>query len=338
MIENKYTLREIADRIGARLVGNDSRVVTAIAPIQTASEEAITFHIDQRYNHFLSATKAVVIIHETALPLCHTDALVCESPYLAYAIVARMFSAVANRSAMIDKSAVVHSSAWVHPSCHVAANVVIGENVKIAEGSVIEAGCVIGDNCKIGKACHFMANVTLYHDCVIHDHVLVHSGTVIGSDGFGHAQDKNNHWIAIPQLGGVLIEDHVEIGANCTIDRGSFMDTVIGSGVVIDNLVQIAHNVKIGKHTAIAACVGISGSVEIGSYCRIAGQVGIAGHLRITDHVTLMAKSQVTKSLLKPGVYSSIIGCQERSVWNKNSARLRHLDRLMRRLLHKENM
>ncbi len=292
MNNKKLTLKYIAHHVNGTVVGNSDRVVTALAPIQSAGKSDITFHASGQYNDLLAECQACVILHEKALPLCHSDAIVCENPYLAYAKVAQIFKHEVGKQSGIAKTAVIHPSAVIGSDCYIGENVVVGENARIGKGCVILAGCCIGDHCEIGDYCQFMANVTLYHHCILKHHVLVHSGTVIGSDGFGHAQDQDNRWIAIPQLGRVFIHDHVEIGANCTIDRGSLTDTIIYEGVVIDNLVQIAHNVIIGKNTAIAACVGISGSVEIGQCCRIAGQVGIAGHLRIADDVTLLAKSR----------------------------------------------
>jgi UDP-3-O-[3-hydroxymyristoyl] glucosamine N-acyltransferase len=336
MDTKSFSLQQIAECIQGEVVGNEDRIVDGIAPIQSAESSQITFYVDRAYSDSLKHSKAPVILHKDALPLCQTDAIVCDLPYLAYAQVAQLFNPIHRKKAGIDRSAVIAKTARIASNCYIGPNVVIGEHVSIGENSIIHAGCIIGDQCGIGSNCQLMANVTVYHNCHLSNRVLIHSGTVIGSDGFGHALDNTGTWVSIPQLGRVLLHDDVEIGANCSLDRGSLTDTVIEKGVIIDNLVQIAHNVTIGEHTAIAGCVGVSGSVTIGKRCRIGGQVGIVGHLSIADDVTLLAKAQVTKTIKQPGTYSSIIGCQERTQWNKNSVRLHHLDRIIKKLLRLE--
>lgn len=339
MDKPNYTLNDIAAHVGGRVVGNGDRVVRMIAPIQSAEAEDITFCVDKQLASYLGSSSAAIIVDESLLSSCRSDAIVCASPYLAYAKVAQLFNMNKLKESQkpgIAASAVIDQSANVHPSCVIGHHVVIQANVTVGEGTVIHSGSVIGESVVIGDRCHLFANVTVYSRCVLNNDVCIHSGSVIGSEGFGHAKNEMGEWIAIPQLGKVILKNKVEIGANCTIDRGSLTDTIIGEGVIIDNLVQIAHNVVIGDHTAIAACVGIAGTVTIGKRCLIAGQVGISGHLTITDDVTLLAKSQVTKSIKKAGIYSSVVGCQERSEWNKNSARLRNLDKIIRKLQSEE--
>ncbi len=336
MTTKSYTLAEIAKYVSGELKGDPQRVVTGIMSIVKANQDHITFHVGATYDSYLSTTQAAVILSADAQALCQSDVIICESPYLAYAKVAHMFMPDSVMDEGTHPSAQIDPSASIDKSCKIGANVVIGPDVVVREGCTIEAGTVIAGHCQIGKGCQLMANVTLYRDCLIDDEVTIHSGAVIGSEGFGHAEDANQHWVLIPQLGRVVIGRKAEIGANTTIDRGALDDTVIGEGVVIDNLVQIAHNVVIGDHTAIAACVGISGSVTIGKHCKIAGQVGIVGHLTITDHVILLARCVVTKSITKPGVYSGSIGCQERREWNKNAVIFRQLHKFFARLKTEE--
>jgi UDP-3-O-[3-hydroxymyristoyl] glucosamine N-acyltransferase len=233
-------------------------------------------------------------------------------------------------SAVIDPSARIAASATVGAYCVIGADVVIGEN------TVLGAHCVVGAGCIIGARSFFHANVTLYHHVVLGNNVVIHGGAVIGADGFGFAPD-GQRWQKIHQLGGVVIGDNVDIGANTCIDRGALDDTVIGNNVIIDNLVQIAHNVKIGNGTAIAACVGIAGSTEIGQHCTIAGAVGIVGHLRIADRVHITAKSLVTGSISKSGSYSSGTALTETKAWRKNAVRFSQLDALFQRVRALEN-
>ncbi len=200
---------------------------------------------------------------------------------------------------------------------------------------MIGAGSVIGEDSRIGEYCRIYSRVTLYHGIRLGDRVIIHSGAVIGADGFGLAHD-GQQWIKIPQIGRVIVGDDVEIGANTTIDRGALQDTVIGQGVKIDNLVQIGHNVKIGDHTAMAGCVGIAGSTEIGRHCMIGGSASISGHLEIANGVILTGTSVVGQSISEPGVYSSGIGVQKNSLWRRNTLRFHQLDDMAKRLRHLE--
>ncbi len=335
MAVKHYTLAEIAKFVGGKVVGDEKRVIEGLAPLDSATSSQLSFHIGKAYDVYLSHTQSVVMLHKDSLPLCQSDAILCDSPYLAFAQAANLFKPSISVHAGAHSSANIHPSSTVPESCSIGAHVSIAADVVLGENCIVYPGCVIGERSRVGDRCKFMPNVTIYHDCQLGDDVLIQSGAVIGSEGFGHAQNKQKHWVLIPQLGGVIIRNKAEIGANTTIDRGALNHTIIGEGVIIDNLVQIAHNVEVGDHTAIAACVGISGSVVIGKHCQIAGQVGIAGHLSITDNVVLLARCAVTKSITKPGIYSGILGCQERMTWNKNAARFRQLDRLLDKLLSK---
>ena len=241
----------------------------------------------------------------------------------------------------LDPSPGVASSATVDVSAELGANIAIGPNVvisasaSIGEGCRIGAGTVIGPGSRIGAFSRIAANVSIAHDCELGERTIVHSGTVIGSDGFGFAPD-GQRWAKIPQLGRVMIGNDVEIGANCAIDRGALDHTVIGDGCKLDNQIQIAHNVRIGANTAIAGCVGIAGSAVIGARCRIGGSAGILGHLEICDDVTISAMSLVTRSIRKPGFYTGVYPLQDNADWEKTAATLKQLPGLRERLRHLE--
>lgn len=236
----------------------------------------------------------------------------------------------------VHATAVIDSSARVAPTASIGAHCVVAANAVIGEGVVLGAGCSVGRASVIGDRSVLHAHVAIYHGVTVGRDVVIHSGVVIGSDGFGFAPnfatDGVSGWQKIHQLGGVVIGDRVEIGANTCIDRGALDDTVIEEGVIIDNLVQIAHNVKIGKYTAIAACTGIAGSTEIGQHCTIAGAVGVVGHLRIADRVHITAKSLVTGSIHESGSYSSGTALTKTAAWRKSAVRFLQLESLFQRV------
>ena len=222
--------------------------------------------------------------------------------------------------------------------CSVPASVEVGpgacveEGVELGEDVVIGPNCFVGRGTRIGRGTRLYANVTVYHDCVIGEDCILHSGVVIGADGFGFARERSGAWVKIPQTGRVVIGSDVEIGANTTIDRGALDDTVIGDGVKLDNLIQIAHNVRIGDHTIMAGCAGVAGSAQIGARCMIGGQAGISGHLSIADDVVVSAWTLVAKPITKPGVYTGNLPLQSHGDWVKNFSHLRHLDALAKRV------
>jgi UDP-3-O-[3-hydroxymyristoyl] glucosamine N-acyltransferase len=268
---------------------------------------------------------------------CPTNALIVADPYVSYAKIALLLNPAPSFDSQIDPTAVIAASASIADAVYIGAHCVIGENVIIDSGSVIGPGCVIEQACCIGRNSRLVANVTLCTGVSIGERCLIHPGVVIGSDGFGVAND-HGRWIKVPQLGKVRIGNDVEIGANTTIDRGALDDTVIEDGVKLDNLIQVAHNVKIGAHTVIAGCVGIAGSAEIGKHCAIGGGVGVLGHLQIADGVQVTAMSMVTKSIKAPGVYSSGVPLQTNRDWHKNAVRFKQLDELAARVKELEQI
>jgi len=334
------TLAELAQHIGAE-IGNNSfaqRRITQIASLTTANCDTVSFFTNNAYRTQLAETQAgAVILSKDHVALCSTATLIMDNPYLGYAKAASYLNPPS------CPTATIHPTAWVSPSAQVDSSVFIGAHVSIDAGAVIGAGCRIGAGCVIGEgvimgdACELVANVTLCHHVTLGDRVRIHPATVIGADGFGLANDKGV-WIKIPQIGGVLIGDDVEIGANTTIDRGALEDTIIEKGVKLDNQIQIAHNVHIGAHTAIAGCVGIAGSTRIGQHCMIAGGVGIVGHIEIADKVQITGGSTVLQSIKQSGVYSSGTPLEPNHQWHKNYHRFKKLDEINRRLKKLEQL
>lgn len=327
-----FTLAELARRVGARPVGDGDSVIHGVATLSGATAGTITFLTNPRYRKHLQATQAsAVILREDDLPFCTTNALVAANPHLAYARVAALFAPAADAVPGIHPSAVVASSAHIAAGASIGPHSVIGADCVIGADAVIGPGCVLERGVSIGVATRLVANVTIYYDCRIGARGLVHAGAVIGSDGFGFAYDRGV-WIKVPQLGAVVIGDDVEIGANTSIDRGAVEDTVIEDGVKLDNQIQVAHNVRVGAHTAMAGCVGVAGSAVIGKHCAIGGGAVILGHLEIADGTTVTAMSLVTKSLKEPGVYSSGTPLERSERWHKNTVRFKQLDEMARRL------
>ncbi len=333
-----YTLGDIAARfaLGLSPVGSSkdlsSIVVTGLATLQNASETQLSFFDNKKYRSQLRATRAAaVILRQSDAADCPVPCLVSDKPYLAYASISALFARHNTAASGVHPTALVHPEASVAPTASIGAYAVVESGAIVSADAIIGAGCVIGQNAFIGCRSRLYPRVVLYHDVRLGDDVTVHSGVVIGADGFGYAPDAGE-WRKIHQLGSVVIGDRVEIGANTCIDRGALDDTVIGDGVIIDNHVQIAHNVKIGDHTAIAACTGIAGSTVIGAHCTIAGAVGIVGHLTIADGVHITAKSLVTGSINQSGSYSSGTAMQATPHWRKNAVRFLQLDTLFDRV------
>lgn len=329
------TLRDIAEYLGARYVGNGDKRIRGLASLKRAGDHQLSFLANPKYVADLASTQAgAVIVSEQLSAQCPVDHLIMSDPYWAYARVSRLFerNPLMSQSG-VHASAVVAESALIDPTATVGANAVIEAGAQLGAYSVIGPGCVVGHNVRMGKHCLIYPHVTLYHDVQLGDHVTVHSGTVIGADGFGFAPHQLR-WEKIAQLGSVRIGNRVEIGANTCIDRGALDDTIIGDDVIIDNLVQIAHNVVIGDGTAMAGKSAVSGSTRVGRYCTIAGGVGIVGHLDIADHVHVSAMSMVTKSLKEAGSYSSGAGgAIDTTEWRKNAAQFRRLSEMYDRLV-----
>lgn len=328
-----YNLAFLAEYLCAQLHGNGAAEISAVATLEAATSGTITFLSNSKYRRFLQTTAATaVLIKADDLEFCQSAALVVSDPYVAFAKVAQLLDTTPNCCAMgVDATAKIHPTAQVDPTASIGPYVVVEQDAIIAANVQIGAGCFVGQGAQLGMGTRLWPNVTVYHQVKLGADCLVHSGAIIGADGFGFANQRGQ-WLKIPQLGAVVIGDQCEIGANTTIDRGALADTVLGRNVILDNQVQIAHNVQIGDHTAIAGCTVVAGSTKIGRYCVIGGSVGINGHIEITDGVQITGMSMITKSLLEKGVYSSGTPASSNLEWRKNSVRFRQLDQMYQRL------
>lgn len=326
------SLGELATRFGLELKGDPAKQIQRVATLAHADSNAVSFFANAAYQQQLEATAAgAVILKPEHSDACPTATLLCADPYLAYARIAAELHPAPPLLAGVHSSAAVASSATLGEGVCVAANAVIGEHCRIGANVLIGPGCVVGDNARVGDGTRLLANSTVMHDVVIGRRCIVHPGAVIGADGFGNAPSPEG-WVKVPQLGTVVIGDDVEIGANTTIDRGAIDDTVIGNGVRLDNLIQIAHNVRIGEHTAIASQSGIAGSTTIGRRCMFAGQTGFVGHITICDDVVIGGATMVTKDINSPGFYTASFPAEPGRDWKRRVARFRKLDELARRV------
>ena len=327
-----YSLREIAERFGGEIVGDPDTRVSRVATLQSAGAGTISFLANERYLRQASTTHAAaVIVAPSAREATRVARIVHENPYLYFARVSALLEPPRAVVPGIHPTAAIDPGAQVDAGVEVGPHAVIGNGAVVGHGTSIGAGTVLGEDTHVGCDCRLYAGVTIYHGCTLGDRVIVHSGSVIGADGFGLA-DAGDHWVKVPQVGRVHIGSDVEIGANTTVDRGAIDDTVIEEGVKLDNQIQIGHNVRIGAHTAIAACTGISGSVRIGRYCRIGGAVGIAGHVNIADRVEISGHTSITKSIDKAGVYSGVYPFEPNREWRRNAVQLRRLHELAGRI------
>ncbi|MBP9217690.1 MAG: UDP-3-O-(3-hydroxymyristoyl)glucosamine N-acyltransferase [Sterolibacterium sp.] len=325
-------LADIVARLGGTLRGDAARQVRQVATLSVAGATDIAFLANPKYRSQLATTRAAAVILDAAsADACPVDCLITPDPYGYYARVAQWLNPPEVVAAGIHPSATVDSA--LPASVSVAAGARIGREVVLGENVHIGSGCVIGDGVQLGAGTVLHGSVTVYARCIIGARCVIHAGAVIGADGFGFAREKDaslgpggGRWLKIPQLGRVVIGDDVEIGANTTIDRGALEDTVIEEGVKLDNQIQVAHNVRIGAHSALAGCVGIAGSARIGRHCTIGGAAMILGHLEIADGVHVSTNTLVTKSILKAGAYTGWVPFQTHADWAKNFARLRHLE------------
>ncbi len=331
----KYRLAQIVERFGGEILGNPQTPISQVATLEGAGAEHISFLTQGKYRKQLAGTGAgAVILGKSDSGLTDLPRIVCDEPYLYFAKVSALFNPPQAIKPGVHRTAIVERGARIPASASIGAGAYVGRRVKLGKGVVIGPGCHIGDGVEIGAASRLHARVTIYPECRLGQRALVHSGAVIGADGFGIAQDYGA-WRKIPQVGRVLIGDDVEIGANTCIDRGALDDTVVEDGVKLDNLIQIGHNVHIGAHTAIAGCTGIAGSSRIGKHCMIGGAVAIVGHLDIADRVIIHAAAVVTKSIRKAGTYGGH-PAEDSLSWARNMARLRQLDALSERIRHIE--
>lgn len=325
-------LSDLAQQLDAKLYGDKNIIITGIASINNAQIGHITFLKDQRFLNQLSSCRAsAVILSKNNLIFCKVAALVVEDPYIAYVKIARLMDNSPKPARNIASEAIIAPDAILGQRVGIGANAVIESEVILGDDVIIGPGSFIGQKTKIGTGTRLWANVTIYHEVEIGEFCLIQSGAIIGSDGFGYIND-HGVWIKIPHLGTVKIGNNVEIGACTTIDRGTLDDTKIESGVIIDNQCQIAHNVKIGAHTAIAGGVIMAGSLTIGQYCMIGGASVINGHINICDKVTITGMGMVIKAITQPGIYSSGIPVQPNTVWWKTAALIMRISNINKRI------
>jgi UDP-3-O-[3-hydroxymyristoyl] glucosamine N-acyltransferase len=336
----QFTLSElIAGLDDVSIQGDPQCVITGVGTLQQAQPGQIAFLMNPLYKKHLSHTKAAaVILSQSDAQECTVNAIISRDPYFTYAKIAAYFDRKPVFNGGIHATAVIGQGCEIDASVSIGPYAVLGDNVKIAAHVSIGPGTIIGDGVSIGEGSILDAKIIIYYAVTIGKRVRISSGTVIGSDGFGLAKHKGE-WQKVPQLGSVVIEDDVEIGANCAIDRGAIEDTVLEKSVKLDNLVQVGHNVRIGENTAIAGCVGIAGSATIGKNCLIGGAAGLNGHISITDNVMITGMTAVTKTIKEAGVYSSGAGGLVTNLeWRKNSARLHRLEQMSQRVKVLESM
>lgn len=327
-----FTLAGIVEHLGGELLGEGGIAIRQVATLDKALPDTIAFLANERYLPQLKSTKAgAVIIGEALRGALDRPCIVAANPYSYFARVSALLNPGPALLPGRHPSAVIHPDADIGEGAQIGPGVVIEEHAAIGAHACIGAGSYIGAGSSVGAHSRLYPRVTVYKGCMIGRRAIVHSGVVIGADGFGIAMDEGR-WLKVPQIGGVDIGDDVEIGANTTIDRGAIEDTVIEEGVKLDNQIQVAHNVRIGAHTAIAACVGIAGSSRVGRFCRIGGASGIAGHLTIADHVEISAHTLVTKSITEPGTYTGAYPFEANRDWRRNAASLRNLGELTERV------
>lgn len=332
MGHKSYSLAELASHVGGEAKGDENTIIQGVGTLSNAASNDISFLTNPKYKGQLQTTKAAaVILNEKAAADYEATALVHANPHAAFARIAQLFDTTPVLASDIHPSAVVHPSAKIGAGVALGANVVVEAGVVIGNHSIIGANSYIGHQTTLGEKCVINPNVTLYHNVKLGNRVKVHSQSVIGADGFGYANDAGT-WIPIPQTGSVVVGDDTQIGASTTIDRGAIEDTVIGKNVIIDNQVQIAHNVIIDDHSCICGSTGIAGSCHIGKYVVIGGGCGINGHISICDKVQITGYTMVIADITEPGVYSSGQPAMKNRDWLKNAARLRSIDSVIQRV------
>jgi UDP-3-O-[3-hydroxymyristoyl] glucosamine N-acyltransferase len=326
----EFELKEIAERVGGKVLGDDRMVITGINSLAEACPGQISFFADPRYKEGLRSTKASALFIEEPNPTFQGPQVIVRHPALAYAKVAALFAPPVSRFPGISEKASISESAVVGANVSIYPLAYVGENAVIGDHAVLFPGVFVGERVRIGNRTILFPNVTVLNDCVVGNDVVVHAGTVIGSDGFGFVRDGAIN-VKIPQMGVVQIDDQVEIGANNCIDRAALGKTWIKRGVKTDNLVQIAHNVVIGEDTVLVAQAAVGGSVSIGKQVVIGGQVAVRDHLRVADRAMIGSQSGVAKSL-GPGEIVSGSPAMSHRLWLKTSALIPHLPELVARL------
>jgi len=325
-MSKQCSLDEIAAALGGSVVGDGGVLISRVSSIANAQPGAISFINDAKYEKALASSGAsAFILREALSDLTTLPKIIVDNPYAYFAKVSAYLNPSPDIIRGIAPGAMVAPSAQIPPSCSIGSFSVIGENVVLGDNVVIGSGCVIENDVTIAANTRLEPHVTIKHHCLIGENCHLFSGAVIGSDGFGYAEE-NGQWLKIPQVGRVVIHANVDVGANTTIDRGALDDTIVEEGVKLDNLIQIGHNCIIGAHTVIAGCVGIAGSAIVGKHCKIGGAAMVLGHLEIADHVTISPGSMITRSLASSDTYTALMPFQTHKAWLSTAAKIRHLD------------
>jgi UDP-3-O-[3-hydroxymyristoyl] glucosamine N-acyltransferase len=335
-------LGDLVERFGGQLVGDADLEVLAIAPLDSAGASHISFLSNSKLRALAAQSGAAALIlsplDDPTVAATYAGArIVTTNPYAYFARVAQYFASLVDHvpAPGIHPSAVIDPNATVDPTAHIGPHVTIEAGAIIGAHVIIDHGCFVGREAAIGEHTHLFANVTFHARCRIGKRGILHSGAVVGTDGFGFAVE-GGVYLKIPQTGRVLIGDDVDIGANTTIDRGALDDTIIADGVKLDNQIQIGHNCQIGAHTAMAGCVGVAGSAKIGSRCTFGGAAMVLGHLEIADNVHISSGSMVSRSVLEPGQYTGFYPLAKNAEWERSAAIVRNLDAMRARMRNLE--
>ena len=330
------SLGELAVRFGCELRGDPAATVDSVAALSQAGPRAVSFLANPKYVAQLADTRAgAVILDARSAASARVPVLVAANPHATFARVAKLLHPDPPLNPGVHPAATVSRSAQVDASSEIAAGAFVGDDARIGAGCYIGPGSVVERGARIGDHCRLVARVVIGPRVSLGQRCIVQPGAVVGGDGFGYAPEKGT-WVKVPQLGSVVVGDDVEIGANTTIDRGALEDTVIEEGVKLDNLIMIAHNCRIGAHSALAACVAIAGSSVLGKRCILGGRAGLTGHITLCDDVVVLGTSFISHSISKPGVYSSALPSEEAGVWRRIVGRIKRLDSMARRLRNVE--
>jgi UDP-3-O-[3-hydroxymyristoyl] glucosamine N-acyltransferase len=331
-------LGELVERFGGQLVGDPNLEVQGIAPLDSADASHISFLSNSKLRALAAQSQAAALIvaplDDATVAATYVGArIVTTNPYAYFARAAQYFTALEETPPApgVHATASVHESARIAPGAHIGPHVTVEAGAMVAAGAVIDAGCFIGRDAEVGEDTHFFANVTFHARCKVGKRGILHSGAVIGTDGFGFARE-NGVYIKIPQTGRVILGDDVDIGANTTVDRGALADTIIEDGVKLDNQIQIGHNCHIGANTAMAGCVGVAGSAKIGKNCTFGGAAMVLGHLEIADNVHISSGSMVSRSVLEPGQYTGFYPLAKNAEWEKSAAIVRNLSSMREKI------
>lgn len=323
---------DLIARFGGEALGDPATPVRRVASLRSAGPGDITFLSHPRHRPSLEATRAsAVIVAQSEREATGLPRIVCRDPRLYFAKVARLLHPEPRAGAGVHSSALVEEGAVIGRDASIGANCFVGAGAEIGERAVVSPGGHVGPGARVGPDTRIGPRAVIEAGCVIGARVRIHPGAVIGAEGFGLAKEAGR-WRRIPQVGRVVIDDDVEVGANTTIDRGTLDDTVIEEGVKLDNQIQVAHNCRIGAHTAIAGCVGIAGSATIGRNCVIGGAAMISDHVSICDGVTISGGTLIASSITEPGTYTGVYPAELNRAWRRNAARLRRLDELAERV------